>query len=159
MLPDSAVTIELLTRRLSARLRQVRFQANVIHGDFHSKQILLHQGDVRFLDLDELAVGTPEYDLGTFLAHLRRDVLRGYQRSATASKIAGDFLECYTQNGAAPTQIGLFTALALLKFSHHPFRACEQHWEVGIEKILNAASKIVDCDDVQSAADLAEVLE
>ena len=151
LLPGAKDVIQHVTRRLTARLSTVTVQPQLIHGDFHSKQILLHAGTVRFLDLDELAAGPVEYDLGTFLAHLRRDVLRGYLQPAVADRIASHFLEGYAQKGAAPEDIGLYVALALLKFSHHPFRACEQNWELGIERILRAASSLVDQNNIESA--------
>lgn len=156
LVPGATDVIQHVTHRLMARLRRVTFRPQLIHGDFHSKQILLHAGTVRFLDLDELAAGPAEYDLGTFLAHLRRDVLRGYLQSAAAERIASHFLEGYVQNSAAPKDIGLYVALALLKFSHHPFRACEQNWELGIERILHAASSLVDQNNIESTSYMPE---
>lgn len=156
LLPDAQDIIEHLTRRLAAKLKKVAVRPRLIHGDFHLKQILLHAGTVRFLDLDELASGPVEYDLGTFLAHLRRDVFRGHLQPVAAERITTQFLEGYAQKGAAPEEIGLYVALALLKSSHHPFRACEPNWEIGIEQIIRAAAELVDQSKIESAVKILE---
>lgn len=42
-----------------------------LHGDFHAGQLIRdHAGRVWILDLDDLAAGPPEADLGNFAAHL-----------------------------------------------------------------------------------------
>ncbi|MFQ5565541.1 MAG: phosphotransferase family protein [Paracoccaceae bacterium] len=42
-----------------------------VHGDFHAGQVILDgAGTVWLLDLDDLATGAPESDLGNFAAHL-----------------------------------------------------------------------------------------
>ena len=122
-------------------------EQRLIHGDFHSKQILLDSGAVRFLDLDELAAGPVEYDLGSFLAHVQRDALRGYLQPEIAARISCHFLRGYLAKSAAPDDIALFVALALFKYSHHPFRACERNWELGVKKILRASANIIDRAD------------
>ena len=46
-------------------------QATSVHGDFHAGQAILDgSGTVWLLDLDDLAAGAPESDLGNFAAHL-----------------------------------------------------------------------------------------
>lgn len=39
----------------------------LIHGDFHIRQLLAHQGKVVFFDFDELAIGDPTQDLANFM--------------------------------------------------------------------------------------------
>jgi len=45
--------------------------ATLVHGDFHAGQLIMDpSGTVWLLDLDDLATGAPESDLGNFAAHL-----------------------------------------------------------------------------------------
>lgn len=66
--------------RLSSDLRE-RFRSilcqtvpvggNTLHGDFHVGQLIRDRhGRVWIVDLDDLAVGPPEADLGNFIAHV-----------------------------------------------------------------------------------------
>lgn len=43
----------------------------LLHGDFHVGQLIRDEaGDMWLVDLDDLAIGPPEADLGNFIAHL-----------------------------------------------------------------------------------------
>jgi aminoglycoside phosphotransferase (APT) family kinase protein len=42
----------------------------LLHRDLHPQQLLLNGNAVGFVDLDDVAVGAPEIDLGNLLAHL-----------------------------------------------------------------------------------------
>lgn len=58
-------------------------KASTIHGDFHARQVILDgKGRGWVLDLDDLAAGPPEADLGNFAAHLAT-------RSETALEFPG----------------------------------------------------------------------
>jgi thiamine kinase-like enzyme len=47
----------------------------LIHGDFHIKQLLVHKGKIGVCDYDDFAMGDPTQDLATFLVDLLfRDV-------------------------------------------------------------------------------------
>ena len=53
----------------------------LVHGDFHAGQLIRdRQGAVWILDLDDLALGPPEADIGNFAAHLatRPETRRGH---------------------------------------------------------------------------------
>lgn len=60
-------TVELLERRLS-KLPAVT--DCVIHGDFHLRQLLVHDNQVTLFDFDEFAIGDPAQDLANFIADL-----------------------------------------------------------------------------------------
>jgi len=65
--------------------------AGPVHGDFHAGQLVRDAGGrVWVLDLDDLALGSPEADLGNFAAHLatrpetrQGDPLPGFERWLT----------------------------------------------------------------------------
>jgi aminoglycoside phosphotransferase (APT) family kinase protein len=55
-------------------------KATAVHGDFHAGQLIMDSaGRVWLLDLEDLATGAPESDLGNFAAHLatRPETRRG----------------------------------------------------------------------------------
>ncbi len=72
--------------RTAERCRETAKSAamlTTVHGDFHAGQVIRDDdGVVWLLDLDDLALGPPEADLGNFVAHLatwvgtRRDTVR-----------------------------------------------------------------------------------
>jgi tRNA A-37 threonylcarbamoyl transferase component Bud32 len=46
------------------------FSERLIHGDFHIRQLLAHQGDIVVFDFDEFAMGDPAQDLANFIVAL-----------------------------------------------------------------------------------------
>ncbi|MBD3334077.1 MAG: phosphotransferase, partial [Candidatus Eisenbacteria bacterium] len=54
----------------------------LIHRDLYPEQILVDDGRPGFIDLDELAAGEAELDLGNFIAHLH---LTSHQRRCAAA--------------------------------------------------------------------------
>lgn len=139
LVPGCAIRTQQVCDGISRQLAFAPMSQHVIHGDFHSKQILVNGGSVRFLDPDEIAVGPAQLDVGTFIAHLYRDGLGGKIPFAAIGQTVDAFLDAY-QTAEGPTEsVTVYTALALLKFSHHPFRACENNWDERIERIVNLA--------------------
>lgn len=64
--------LDLYARLDCALARGTRF-AGLVHGDFHPGQVLIESGNAErpwLLDLDDLAQGEPEADLGNLIAHL-----------------------------------------------------------------------------------------
>ncbi len=60
-------TVELLERRLS---KLPAANDCVIHGDFHLRQLMVHDNQVALFDFDEFAIGDPAQDLANFIADL-----------------------------------------------------------------------------------------
>ncbi|TQV83330.1 phosphotransferase family protein [Denitrobaculum tricleocarpae] len=67
----NAKTPQWLRARLGA-LKDMPFEADgVVHGDFHCGQMILDEsGNLWLVDLDDMAQGPVEVDLGNFAAHL-----------------------------------------------------------------------------------------
>jgi aminoglycoside phosphotransferase (APT) family kinase protein len=146
LVPRLAPQAQHLCDAISSQLKKATATKQLVHADFHSKQVLVHDNDVRFLDADELAVGPAQLDVGTFIAHLHRDGLCGRIPLALVGQTADDFLEGYRAAGGSTESAHAYVALALLKFSHHPFRACEADWDQQVEKIVQLASQFVTAD-------------
>jgi hypothetical protein len=52
------------------------FSERLIHGDFHIRQLLAHQGEIAVFDFDEFAMGDPAQDLANFIVDLHFEGLR-----------------------------------------------------------------------------------
>ena len=143
LVPERARLAREIFERLKSRLDGAARSAVLVHGDFHSKQVLVADSGIRFLDPDELSVGPAGLDIGTFLAHLQRDALRGYLFPGTAESLSAAFLDGYAATTAPTDCIDTFVACALFRFSHHPFRACEPDWPNGIARILGLIDAIL----------------
>lgn len=65
--PSLSKTVELLEQQLP-KLPAV--SGCVIHGDFHLRQLMVHNGQVALFDFDEFAIGDPAQDLANFIADL-----------------------------------------------------------------------------------------
>ncbi len=61
-------SIEKDVERMAAELPQVNNR--LIHGDFHIRQLLVHDGEILFFDFDECAQGDPMQDLASFIVDL-----------------------------------------------------------------------------------------
>ncbi len=95
--------LETLQRHLETDLPRLEpVTHKVVHGDFHLRQMLLHQEQVVLFDFDECSVGDPTEDLAHFIADL-------YTYSFDTKLVEGmsqSFLEAYTKhsNTSVPTK-------------------------------------------------------
>jgi len=69
--PVSQKPLELLRQSLEQSApRLTPAPRTFIHGDFHLRQLLVHEGKVVFLDFDECGLGDPLQDLASFIVDL-----------------------------------------------------------------------------------------
>ena len=114
------------------------------HGDFYSKQVLLiPDGRVTILDLDEAASGEPETDVGNFLAHLRWSAEAARLKPDLAVEVERQFL-CALERTAPGTldrgRITIHIAAGLFKLCARPFRDRCADWPVQIDRLLAATA-------------------
>ncbi len=138
VLPTRRRLIEAIHLELAAKLELCPPASTLIHGDFYAKQVLVSAGRVSLLDVDDLRLGDPAYDLGLFLAHLERDVLRGRLSERRRDICRSRLLCAYQAAGGIvnPYRVDLRTAQGLVELAHHPFRLCEPYWEASTEALL-----------------------
>lgn len=90
----------------------------MIHRDLYPAQVLLQDGRVALIDLDDLALGEPELDLGNCGAHL---VLRGLQAGVGPDRGRGlqhGFLEaCGRVRPLAAERCAVYTAASYLRLA------------------------------------------
>ncbi|MFQ5719946.1 MAG: phosphotransferase [Acidobacteriota bacterium] len=79
---DDAPARQHLLDRVREALHTTSFSAPVLlHRDLHPQQILVDDDGVGVVDLDNLALGPPEVDLGNLVAHLDLLELHGLPRA------------------------------------------------------------------------------
>lgn len=116
-------------RQIGALLDARLSEPTLIHGDFYANQIVATDQGIRLLDFDELSVGSPETDLGLFIAHLEYDVLRGRLTAGQVDPLAAALLGGYrTVRKIDPRVVFAHTLFGMLQLSHRPFRDVLGHW-------------------------------
>ncbi len=141
LLPRVGAPLEQLVSELSVALSTVESKKCPIHGDFYSKQVLVKEENVSFIDIDDIQLGFAEYDLGLFIAHLERDVIKGKVSRQQSMDYQQALLEGYYQSrDHSLAEVALFCALGLLKLAHHPFRNASPLWPIEIERLVLRAA-------------------
>ncbi len=137
------ILIEQLERYPEAR--------TVTHGHFIDRHILIGNRHTALLDLDNTYIGDAHADIGFFIAHIERSVLRGRLTPQQARNYRQIFLQAY---GDAPRErVELYTAVALFKMASHPFQYREAQWLEQINTLLKRARRImVNIDENDSLA-------
>jgi tRNA A-37 threonylcarbamoyl transferase component Bud32 len=130
LLPAESERIRALATRLASAIRSLPQGDSVVHGDFYAKQILFAGDEITVLDLDEAARGDASDDLGTFLAHLEREVAVGRMSAAQLAAYRAQFLEGYRSAvGTVDSgRIQLRTAARLFGRLPHFFRNHDAEW-------------------------------
>ncbi len=146
LVPRAAATVESLARRIARSIVDTPAEGSPLHGDFYADQVLVDGDAAAIIDLDRAARGDAASDLGLFLAHLTRDVLRGRISTEAAQAARDRFLEGYGEAAPLPppVRLDLYAAAGLFGLSMEPFRLREPDWPERIEAILSAASAILD---------------
>jgi len=122
-----------------------------IHRDLHPDQMLLSRGRLALLDLDELALGEPELDLGNLLAHLVLADLQEHGAVRTAPFLARHAVDAYGRYAAVRTpdhdRIRVYQAASLLRLASlerlaHPARS-RLDWTSLAHRLLEAAGAVL----------------
>ncbi|MDM9382258.1 aminoglycoside phosphotransferase family protein [Chlorogloeopsis sp. ULAP01] len=133
--------IQVIAVQLSTALLNARPINFPIHGDFNAEQVLLspNTNDITFIDFDRAVCSDPATDLGSFIAKLIQDELRGVLSAEQREQIAAALIAGYRTAALEPIsddQIQLYTAIGLLRLGSDPFRYCEFDWLEKIDAIL-----------------------
>lgn len=144
--PELTRQAAALADRLAKRFRQLNFSRCSIHGDFSADQVLLmDDGKVAILDLDNAGRGDPMADLGTFAAQLEFDGLIGLLPQARVA-IVLDAIQTGYRNAAPhhfdPERLRNHTAARLLRLAVEPFRQRTPDWHILAAAILQRAEEI-----------------
>ncbi|MDQ3584157.1 MAG: aminoglycoside phosphotransferase family protein [Acidobacteriota bacterium] len=134
-----------LARRIAEQLLITPDVSAPAHGDFYAQQVLVADGMAAILDLDRAACADPARDLGTFIAHVERDSLRGDFSPNRAAQVKEALLEGYRHQAgnSLPRRISLHAAAGLLWLAPEPFRYRELDWPERTEAIIERAEQIL----------------
>ncbi|MGE5698788.1 MAG: phosphotransferase family protein [Deltaproteobacteria bacterium] len=146
LVPRAAAAAESLARRIARSIAEMPAEGQPLHGDFYADQVLVDGDAAAIIDLDRAARGDAASDLGLFLAHLTRDVLRGRISPEAAQAASDRFLEGYGDTAPlpAPFKLDLYAAAGLFGLSMDPFRLREPDWPERVEAMLSGAAAILD---------------
>lgn len=134
-----------LVQRISGVITDGPVLDYAIHGDFYAAQALLADDRVVILDLDQAARGDPAVDLGTFIAELESDAVRGHLDPKLIEPVRSALLRGYqaTTREFIPMRLQLYVAARLFRLSPHPFRQREGCWSEKIETILERVAVLL----------------
>lgn len=94
---------------------------HVIHRDFYDEQIVRTPQGWAVVDLDTVALGDCEQDIGNYVGHLLWSAIRDGETSSVAFNGAGRFLDCYLRaagrtNGVVnPQRLRFYLVSSLLR--------------------------------------------
>lgn len=152
LLPSLGARVDYILQKIVAASQTVQISRAYVHGDLHSKQVVVQGDSIALIDFDELKIGEPLSDLGLFIAHLERDQLRGLLSDTELFKSVLALTSGYGLSPDATSQLNFFTAVGLLSLLHHPFRAGEPGWAESIAAILGRTEYYIDLYLAESSA-------
>jgi Phosphotransferase enzyme family len=126
--------------------RAGRFVPRVVHGDLYEAQILVGEDfSLSLVDLDDLAIGDPAVDAGSFCAHLvalalsapaaRRRLLayRSVAREAFLDRL-----------GISSSELAWREALRMLLLAPGPFRTLHPEWPREVRRRMDLAVRLLE---------------
>lgn len=137
--PDLAERAESLARDLAARLAARPQGRCLLHGDFHPGQVHLAGGVPVLIDFDNAALGNPEDDLASFLAHLESDEVAGLLPPLRRSAVGLALLAGYARGAPLPPEPGvrLQVAVGLFHLAPRFFRERDPAWPERTRALLD----------------------
>lgn len=139
LLPDVGPRVQKLAEDLAVAISTLPPGNATIHGDFYAKQVLLDSERVTVLDLDEAARGNALTDLGSFAAHLEREVIAGRLPAERCLTFRDQLLAGYYRNcgGVDEQQFNLHTAERLFARAADFFRTHHDDWPRLTEALIS----------------------
>lgn len=135
-----------LTNSCADALADVAVNPVPTHGDFHPGQVLVGDGSASLIDLDNVALGNPAYDLGSFMAQLEYAHLSGAILKSDKEASSRAFLQGYQSVASMPFTshaVNTYTAASLVRLIHEPFRHRASDWQNRQEAILQSAEELI----------------
>lgn len=84
------------------------------HRDCHPRQVVVSNGDVRWIDLDDASMAPAGLDLGNFIAHLRRDNVQGLRSNQATDRAIAAVLDGY---GPIDSDLHAWEQLSLIRLA------------------------------------------
>ncbi|MGR6091234.1 phosphotransferase family protein [Brevibacterium sp. CSND-B09] len=143
LLPERETDIVGLLSELSRRLGPKRGlglkrELREIHGDLSPDQVLLANSECRIIDLDRSGYGPIGMDLGRWIAACRVD--------SRLHELEHPFIDGYRSAGGEETDLGAWTAWAILVAALEPWRSCSETWRDETMRIIDLARTALEGD-------------
>jgi aminoglycoside phosphotransferase (APT) family kinase protein len=143
--PENRKRVASLRDRLVSELEIRATVTGPIHGDLHPSNMLVDDGQLTLIDLDNLVLGDRLLDVGRFLSALRTSSLRVHGTPDGLSDIGESFLEHYLHlTGEDERRARLFEAAALLTSAGTGFRLQREGWEQATQWLLDECERALD---------------
>ena len=146
LMPAAGRRVERAAGALRRALSWSAPAMGLIHGDLHTRQIILDGGGVGLIDLDECRPGDIHFDLGMLLAHFERDALEPGGDPDLARALGERFLRGYLSAGGRvdDQRLEAQRAACLFGLLAHYFRRRDPDWPGriarGLERVELLAS-------------------
>ncbi len=135
LLPEREADISGLLSELSGRLGPSQ-ELREIHGDLSPDQVLLADSECRIIDLDRSGYGPIGMDLGQWIAACRID--------SRLHELERPFIDGYRSAGGKETDLGAWTAWAMLVAGLEPWRSCSETWRDETMRITDLAGTTLE---------------
>ncbi len=138
LLPAVGRTYVAMVSAVVERLDRMPAEAVTFgHGDFKCDNLLVHDGQVRVLDLDRSCWAEPALDLGKFLADLRWWCPLGNDADARSTAFSAGYGTC---DPARWVRAELLAVLFQLKLAARRCAVHDTHWEALVRRRVAAAT-------------------
>ncbi|UVI35576.1 phosphotransferase family protein [Brevibacterium spongiae] len=135
LLPEREADVDELIAELRPRIAATQ-TLREIHGDLSPDQVLLGRDECRIIDLDRSGRGPIGADLGRWIASCRTN--------AGLHALEQPFLDGYRSAGGEDTDLGAWTAWAMLVAALEPWRSCSTTWRDETMRIIDAAIDAIE---------------
>lgn len=130
-----------LAAALCRHLPPANSQTVLLHGDLHTKNLIVHQEHISFIDLERVATGPAAIDLGFLNAHAIALGLRqpGWSPNAKQhARLATDHYQAATHT-IPPSELAWHTSLGLAEQALLVARHLEPQWQHTSASLLHLA--------------------
>lgn len=140
--PALKTELDYLVNRLRREASGLRpMPPQVIHGDFHIRQIIIANGSVALFDYDELCLGDPAQDLANFIADLHTQDFSAQLREAVGNSL----IERYQHHSGIrinTTLLNWHLRIQLLTRAYRAFLQQKSDLENRVRYFIDLATKL-----------------
>jgi aminoglycoside phosphotransferase len=115
----------------------------LIHGDFSMNQVMAEPDLVSLIDFDDVAMGDPHADLGTFLARLEGRVSDNSLKRSAAERFRRDY-EAAATRSLVMDRVVWYQALGFVRLALSALAQLKPGWPSRVDGHLHRAETLID---------------
>lgn len=144
-LPDLAPQAERTISRLSKKVARLpRGRAVTMHGDFHTANVIFDGEEPGLIDLDNLALGDPEYDLALFATRVLLSAVAGGRDPAASLELTAQLPLYYREASGRRIDDGVFTWYLAALLVGRQVKTCIRHAVPNLEQVSQQLLSLAD---------------